>query len=110
MAGELVSLVAWLRAIAEGRDAGLERRLEFLEPELAFEFERIGPTRVRLTVELVFGAAPPWWDTLAASGDGLAPFDLVLEVSPGQLRESADGLVAAAPDVIARQAARGQLL
>ena len=109
MAGELVSLIAWLQAIAEGRDA-IERRVEFLEPELAFEFERIGSSRIRLTVELVSGAAPPWWDSFPASGGGLAPFRQPLEVSIDQLREAADDLVAAAPDVIARQAARGQLL
>jgi hypothetical protein len=109
MISELVSLVAWLQGIAEGRVA-TKRRAEFLEPELAFEFERIGPSQVRLTVEMEFGAAPPWWDAVSGSGDGLVPFRMALEVTHDQLREAADGLAAAAPDVIARQAARGQFL
>lgn len=98
LADELVSLVAWLRALSEGRDGILDQRIEFLEPNLAFEFERLDPSTVRLNVELDLEAAPPGHPSYAGE-----PAQLVIDVTNEQLAQASADLAATAPDVLKRQ-------
>lgn len=102
---EFLGVVAWLKALADGRDGILDKRIEFLEPNLAFEFERLDPSTVRIAVELDLEAGPPGHPPYA--GD---PVRLVFDATHEQLAQASAELAATAPDVVRRQRARGRLL
>jgi hypothetical protein len=76
---EIERLAGWLDATAEGDTV---ERLEFLEPELAFD---AADGQVR--VELRWGMRPRW-----AGGNLDEPFCVAVPVEPGQLRRAAEGL------------------
>jgi hypothetical protein len=105
LASEFVGLVAWLKALAEGRDAILDRRIDFEEPAFAFAFERLDPATVRLTVELDQEAAPPRSRSLAPERVSIA-----FVATNAQLDQAASDLAGTATDVIERQRQRGQLI
>jgi hypothetical protein len=103
-ANEFVSLVAWLKALSERRDGILDQRIDFMEPNLAFLFERIDPSTVRLTVALDLEAAPPGHPPYAGE-----PAQLVIDVTNEQLAQASADLAATALDVLERQRQRGQV-
>ena len=100
LAGELASLIAWLRAIADERDGILDPRLEFMEPTIGFSFERMSSAEILLAVEFTLEGSPPWWDSMGhQSGEGLRPFVISMKVGPDELRRAAADLESTAPDV-----------
>jgi hypothetical protein len=72
-------LADWLDETAGGAAEG---RLEFLEPELAFDRAAAGPGLLR--VELRWRLRPAW-----AGGETGEPFCVAVPAEPGQLRRAA---------------------
>lgn len=79
---EVARLADWLEATAAG---ALEGRLEFLEPELAFDRATAGAGK--LQIELHYALRPTW-----ADGDSGEPFGVAVPAEPRQLRRAAERL------------------
>jgi hypothetical protein len=105
VAGEFITLVAWLRAIADGRDGILDHRIDFIEPTLAFEFVRIDPTTVKLKVEFAVEAAPPGW-----AADSIDPYVLPIEATSKDLARASADLAATASALVERAARHGRFI
>jgi hypothetical protein len=79
---EVERLAEWLEAAAVGAAEG---RLEFLEPELAFDRAAAGPGL--LQIEMRYGLRPAW-----PGGDPGEPFCVTVPAEPGQLCRAAEWL------------------
>lgn len=79
---EVARLADWLDATASGESEG---RLEFLEPELAFDRSAAGTGRLR--VEFRWGLRP-----VKVGEDQGEPFCVDMPADPGQLRRAANWL------------------
>jgi hypothetical protein len=79
---EVERLAEWLEATAGGAAEG---RLEFWEPELAFDRAAAGPGQLR--IEMRWGLRPAW-----AGGEPGDSFSVAVPAEPGQLCRAAEGL------------------